>query len=163
MEGAALASELGGSTFSPGVYKTGSPLLLAASTTIYLDAQGDPNGVFIFLTDTSMTTGANTDMILQNGANADNVFWVLGTSLTMGAESRLVGNHLTGNRITVGLNSEIDGRAISQKKIKCEGACKIGDCTRGSTTSAPPAVVSSSPSESPALLSSPNPTKVLES
>jgi hypothetical protein len=63
--------------------------------------------------------------VLAGGAKKDNVFWVLGTALTMGADSILVGNVLAGSAITIGTNGSIKGRAIAQTAVTCETGCSI--------------------------------------
>jgi len=90
-----------------------------ANPTVYLDAQGDANAVFIFNAGTTLTTYANSESVLLNGARADNVYWVLGTALTMGADSTLLGSVLTGTAITIGTNGKIS-------RPKC---CYLRDCS----------------------------------
>jgi hypothetical protein len=80
-----------------------------ASPKVYLDAQGDQDAVFIFQAETTLVTCANSEIVLQNGARAENVYWVLGTALTMGADSIMMGNVLAGTAITVGNNGILVG------------------------------------------------------
>jgi hypothetical protein len=124
--GYAMTAEMGGLTFTPGVYTHASAINIAlANPEVYLDADGDPLAVFIFNVGTTLTTCANSKVVLLNGARKENVFWVLGTALTMGADSTLVGNVLAGSAITIGTNAEIKGRAIAQTTVTCATACKI--------------------------------------
>jgi hypothetical protein len=113
-------------TFKAGVHTHGSAINIAATNpTIYLDAEGDPNAVFIFIAGTTLTTSAKSEIVLINGASKENVFWFLGTALTMGADSTLVGNVFAGTAITMGTNAKISGRAIAQTAVICETACTI--------------------------------------
>ena len=57
-EGSA-GTELAGQTFTPGV-RTASSSLLLSSGRVTLDAQGDPNAVFIFQIGSTLMTGSNT-------------------------------------------------------------------------------------------------------
>jgi hypothetical protein len=124
--GVAMLAEMGGLTFTAGVYTHGSAINIAATNpTVTLDAEGDPNAVFIFNAGTTLTTSAKSEIVLKNGASKENVFWFLGTALTMGADSTLVGNVFTGTAITMGTNAEISGRAIAQTAVTCETACTI--------------------------------------
>jgi hypothetical protein len=119
-------AEIGGMTFIPGLYTYGSSINIAlANPMVYLDAGGDPDAVFIFNAGSTLTTCANSKIVLLNGARIENVFWVLGTALTMGADSILVGNVLAGSAITIGTNGIIMGRAIAQTAVTCETACTI--------------------------------------
>jgi hypothetical protein len=131
-----IDAEMGGRTFSPGVYTHGSALNIAlANPVVYLDAAGDPDAVFIFVATSTLTTSAGSEIVLQNGAKAENVFWVLGTALTMGADSILVGNVLAGTAITIGTNGKIMGRAIAQTAVTCETHCTVKAPTKARTRS----------------------------
>ena len=123
--------EMGGVTFTPGVYTHGTAITIALTNpTVYLDAQDDENAVFIFVAGTTLTTCAGSNIVLLNGAKADRVYWVLGTALTMGAGSSLKGTVLAGTAITIGTNGDICGRAIAQSAVTCETRCTVGfsDC-----------------------------------
>jgi len=52
-----------------------------------LDAGGNPDAVFIFQTDTAITTGSNSVVVLANGAKAKNVWWIAGSAATLGVSS----------------------------------------------------------------------------
>jgi hypothetical protein len=124
MTGTTMLAEMGGKTFSPGVYIHGTAINIAAGK-VYLDAKGDPDAVFVFNVGTTLTTSAGSEIVLLNGVKKDNVFWVLGTALTMGADSIVIGNVLAGTDITIGTNGSIMGRAIAQSGLACETHCTI--------------------------------------
>ena len=101
-----MLAEIGGLTFTPGVYIHGSSINFALNTTLtqleaYLDAEGDPDAMFIFQVGSTLTTSAGSKIVLLNGAQPKNIFWIMGTALTMGADSTLVGNVLAGSSITM--------------------------------------------------------------
>ncbi len=81
-------TDLAGQTFTAGV-RTASSSLLLSSGSVTLDAQGDPNAVFIFQVGSTLTTGSNTSVSLVNGAQACNVFWQIGSSATLGTGTAL--------------------------------------------------------------------------
>jgi hypothetical protein len=87
---------------------------------VYLDAEGDVNAQFILNVLCWQRNRAS-----QRRYVADNVFWIIGASLTMDAISILMGNVLTGSAITVGTNAKIAGRAIEQSAVTCETGCTI--------------------------------------
>ena len=121
-----MLAEMGAVTFKAGVYSHESSINIASDKPkVYLDAEGDRNAVFIFNVGSTLTTSAESEIVLINNARAETVFWVLGTALTMGADSILVGNVLAGSSITMGTNAKIIGRAIAQVAITCETACTI--------------------------------------
>jgi hypothetical protein len=147
-----MLSEMGGVTFTPGVYTHASAINIAlANPEVYLDADGDPLAVFIFNVGTTLTTCANSKVVLLNGARKENVFWVLGTALTMGADSTLVGNVLAGSAITIGTNAEIKGRAIAQTAVTCATACKIETSGRHSAAPGAPSEAEEKLKETPSV------------
>ena len=140
--GDTMFAEMGGKTFTPGVYVHKSAINIALTNpVVYLDAAGVPDAQFIFNIGSTLTTSAMSKIVLLNGAKADNVFWVLGTALTMGADSILVGNVLAGTAITMGTKAKIMGRAIAQTAMTCETACAVETSGRHSAfpSSAPTA------------------------
>jgi hypothetical protein len=147
--GDSMNAEMGGVRFGPGLHTHGSSINIAlANPTVYLDA-GDlgEDAVFIFNAGSTLTTCAGSKIVLENGAKEENVFWFLGTALTMGANSTLVGNVFAGSAITMGTRATIEGRAIAQTAVTCETACTIE--TSGRHSAAPSAVPSAAPSASP--------------
>ena len=69
--------------------------------TLTLDAQGDPNAVFIFKAASTLITASASSVNLVNGAQAANVFWLVGSSATLGTYSILRGNIMALASITV--------------------------------------------------------------
>ncbi len=70
---AVLPGDMSGLTFTPGLYKTSSTVMLSAGN-VTLDAQGNANAVFIFQIGSTLTTVGSTQVILAGGAQAKNVF-----------------------------------------------------------------------------------------
>jgi hypothetical protein len=106
-------TDLAGQTFSPGV-RTASSSLLLSSGSVTLDAQGDPNAVFIFQIPSTLITGSNTSVQLINGAQACNVFWQVGSSATLGTGTRFVGTVMALASITANTAATIHGRLLAQ-------------------------------------------------
>jgi hypothetical protein len=79
-----------------------------------LNAQGDPNAVFIFQIGSTLTTGSNTDVSLINGAQACNVFWQVGSSATLGTGTHFVGTIMAADSITANTGATIHGRLLAQ-------------------------------------------------
>lgn len=76
------AGELGGLTLPPGVYKSNSGTFNITNGNLTLDAQGDPNAIFVFQSASSLTVGdaAPSSVVLINGALAKNIFWYVGSA-----------------------------------------------------------------------------------
>ena len=106
-------TELAGQTFLPGT-RTASSSLLLSSGSVTLDAQGDPNAVFIFQIGSTLITGSNTSVSLVNGAQACNVFWQVGSSATLGTGTRFVGTVMASASITANTAATIHGRLLAR-------------------------------------------------
>src|ERR1700730_4694983 len=106
-------TDLSGQTFLPGV-RTASSSLLLSSGSVTLDAQGDPNAVFIFQIGSTLITGSGTTVLLVNGAQACNVFWQVGSSATLGTGTRFVGTIMASATITANTAATIHGRLLAQ-------------------------------------------------
>ncbi|MBB3054888.1 InlB B-repeat-containing protein [Mucilaginibacter gotjawali] len=119
------AGELGGLTLTPGVYKSASGTFNITNGNLTLDAQGDPNAVWIFQTAAGLTVGiagpaGARSVKLINGAKADNVFWQVGSAATINAAGGgvMVGNIIANSGVTFStagntVQTVLNGRAIS--------------------------------------------------
>jgi type VI secretion system secreted protein VgrG len=106
-----ISADLAGMTLTDGVY-TGGALLL--SGTLTLDAQGDPNAVFVFQAASTLITASSSSVSLINGAGACNVFWQVGSSATIGTSSAFVGTVLALTSISAQTNASIQGRLLAR-------------------------------------------------
>ncbi len=105
-------TDLAGQVFLPGV-RTASSSLLLSSGSVTLDAQGDPDAVFIFQIASTLITASNTSVLLINGAQACNVFWQVGSSATLGTGTRFVGTIMALATITANTAATIHGRLLA--------------------------------------------------
>ena len=101
---------LGGMILTPGVYHFGTVAQLTGTLT--LDTGGDPNATFHFQIGTTLTTDPNSTVTFVNGSS-NNVFWQVGTSATIGADSVLSGNVLADQSISVNSGATVIGRLIA--------------------------------------------------
>jgi hypothetical protein len=90
---------------------TSSPAISSGELT--LDAGGDVNAVWIFQMGSTLVTTSGRQVILVNGAKAANVFWLVGSSATLGTGSIFKGNILALASITAST-----------------GVVEKGDCSR---------------------------------
>ena len=107
-----VSGDLGGLTLAPGLYKSTSSL--AITGTLYLDAQGNANAVFIFQIASTLTTASGANVVLVNGAQASNVFWAVGSSATLGTNSIFRGTIMAYASITITTGATLDGRALAR-------------------------------------------------
>lgn len=106
-------TDLAGQEFLPGV-RTASSSLLLSSGSVTLNAQGNPNAVFIFQIGSTLITGSNTSVSLVNGAQACNVFWQVASSATLGTGTRFVGTVMAYESITANTGATIHGRLLAR-------------------------------------------------
>jgi hypothetical protein len=107
-----VAGDLGGQTLAPGLYKSTSTLVITGDLT--LDANGNPNAVFIFQVGSGLTVASHGRVVLSGGAKAANVFWQVGSSATLGTYSAFKGTVMAYASITIATGATLDGRALAQ-------------------------------------------------
>jgi hypothetical protein len=110
--GAVLPADIGGETLAPGVYKTTSaqPSL---GITGNLTLSG--NGVYIFQIVSTLTTAAtNSDVILSGGATAQDVFWQVGSSATLGTSTTFAGTIMAQASVSLDTGATLNGRALAR-------------------------------------------------
>jgi len=103
--------DLGGMTLAPGVYTFNSSAQLTGALTLAGD--GNPNSVYIFKIGSTLTTASNAQVNLISGANADNVFWQVGSSATLGTSTAFEGNILAYQSISLTNGATLEGRALA--------------------------------------------------
>ncbi len=108
-----IATELGGTTLTTGVYDSAAGTFEITGTLI-LDAAGDADAVFIFLTESTLITAGSSSISLINGAQACNVFWQVGSSATLGTNSTFKGNILALTSATLTTNAAVEGRVLAR-------------------------------------------------
>ncbi|WP_107694555.1 ice-binding family protein [Nitrosospira sp. Nsp2] len=104
--------DLGGLTLTPGVYFFLSSAQLTGTLT--LNAQNDPNALFVFQIGSTLTTASNSVVDVLNGDTNSGVFWQVGSSATLGTSTLFAGNILADQSITLNTTANIlCGRAIA--------------------------------------------------
>lgn len=108
------AGELGGLTLAPGIYESAGGSFGISLVDLTLDAQGNPNAVWVFQTASTLTVGTGRSVILTGGAQPKNIFWHVGSSATINGNAHMVGTIIANSGISfAGSDQILDGRAIS--------------------------------------------------
>ncbi len=134
-----VPTELGGTTKTAGVYDSAAGTF-GITGTLTLDAQGDPNAVFIFKTASTLITAGSSNVNLINGAQPCNVFWQVGSSATLGTNSTFKGNILALTSATLTTGANVEGRVLARN-----GAVTLDTNTITKATCALPPVSLSAP------------------
>lgn len=113
----AIPADIGGSVLTPGVYVASSSLAITGE--LVLDAQGNPNAVWIFQIGSTLTTASgNSVVVLANGAQAANIFWQVGSSATLngggGAGTFFAGTIMALVSITATSGVTVNGRLLAR-------------------------------------------------
>jgi hypothetical protein len=106
-----------GETVTAGVYFIAGAGSLAG--TLILDAENDPDAMFVFKFAGAFSVAAQSRVILTNGAKQCNVFWIGGAGVPTGAVSVGTFSYMKGTLIshggacTAGANASVEGRMLS--------------------------------------------------
>jgi hypothetical protein len=118
--------DLGGLTLGPGVYCFSTSAQLTGTLT--LDAQGDPNAVFIFQIGSTLTTASNSVVRVINGGQNCNAYWQVGSSATIGTATAFTGNILALASITVTTGASVSGRLLARNGAVTLDSSSIAVC-----------------------------------
>jgi hypothetical protein len=155
---ATVSGDLAGRTLVSGVYTSASSLGLSGALT--LDAQGNPNAVFIFQAGSSLIVGSGSQVNLIGGAQACNVFWQVGSSATIGTASAFVGNIMALTSITMTTGATLQGSALARNGAVTLDTNTItqATCTAGSGGTPTPGTTTT-PGTTPTSTTTPGTTK----
>ncbi|SDF22028.1 Protein of unknown function [Blastococcus fimeti] len=137
---------------TPGVYS--SPTF-EITNTMTLDAQGDPDAVFVFKAASTLVTGSSSKVLLTGGAQACNVYWQVGSSATLGTNSTFVGNILAYASVTLTTGADVVGRLYASTgtvTLDSNTVTRPGCSTPVTSTPTPPSTPST-----PATPTAPSP------
>lgn len=119
----ASTATLGGGNFVPGVYKYDDAVGLSGSLTL----TGD--GEYVFQIATTLITSVGSSMILAGGAQAENVYWIVGSSATLGVDSTLQGNVLASASIAANTRATVNGGLYAGAMVTLDtNAVTVEEC-----------------------------------
>jgi hypothetical protein len=118
--------DLGGLTLTSAVYCFSSSAQLTGTLT--LDAQNNPNAVFIFQIGSTLTTASAASVVVTNGGSDCNVFWQVGSSETLGTGTAFVGNTLALTSITLTTSATSHGSLLARNGAVTMDTNQIGVC-----------------------------------
>jgi hypothetical protein len=119
--GTVIASALDSQTLTPGVYSFSSGAATLSGGTLTLNGAGQ----YIILMASTLTLTGASQIVLENGATANNVFFVCGSSMTAAANS---GTLFNGNILAV-TSITVDGGVYNGSLLANNGAVTISTAT----------------------------------
>jgi hypothetical protein len=134
--GILTGQDLGGKTLTQGVYFFATSAQLTGTLT--LNNNGNRNAVFVFQIGSTLTTASSSSVVFTNGLDK-NVFWVVGSSATLGTSTKFAGNILALTSITLNNGASIVcGSALARNGAVTMDNNVITNCgSRGVTTPEP--------------------------
>jgi hypothetical protein len=109
--------DLGALLLTPGVYFFSSSAQLTGTLTL------SGNGYFVFQIGSTLTTASSSSILLINGAQADDVFWQVGSSATLGDSTSFYGSILANASITL----DPDASILSGRALAINGGVSLSD------------------------------------
>jgi hypothetical protein len=107
--------EIGGLWLAPGVYTFDRQVNISAN--VYFNAGDDADAVFIIQTSKGVKQDPSTNVILENGAQARNIFWSVAEDFIVGTGSNMEGVLLVKTAVTIETDSTLNGRILAQTAV----------------------------------------------
>lgn len=112
------SGDLSGKTLTTGVYNFGSGVLINDDLTLH----GTATDVFIFQIDGALTQAAAVNITLTGGLLAENIFWQVADTVTIGTGAHFEGTILAMTNISLGTNASINGKLYSQTAVTLDAS-----------------------------------------
>ncbi|MEO7175237.1 MAG: ice-binding family protein [Saprospiraceae bacterium] len=100
-----------GQVLGPKTYCLGAASTLNGD--LVLDAQCDPNAIFIFKIDGALSTTVASHVVLINSAAICNVFWQINGAASLGGNSVFRGTIIANGALSLAFNASLFGRGLS--------------------------------------------------
>lgn len=109
--------EIGGMTFTPGLYKWNTGVAINSDLTL----SGGAEDVWIFQVAENLTVASGVKIILADGAQAKNIFWQVAGQTTLNTNSVFSGNILDQTAIVLKTGATLNGRALAETAVTLDG------------------------------------------
>ena len=107
------ATDLGGMTLPPGVYKFDAAAALTGDLT--LDANGDINATWVFQIGSALSLNENCAIRFTNDfGNADFIYWQVSSSAVISKKANIMGNIMADQSITLASKAVVLGRLLAR-------------------------------------------------
>jgi hypothetical protein len=109
--------DLEGKVLLPGVYNFSAAAALSHSTTgiLTLNGNNETDPLFVFLMGSTLTTASNTAVDVINTTDFCDIYWVAGSSITLGSGTDFQGNAVAHDSVTLDTGADIlNGGALAR-------------------------------------------------
>jgi len=106
---------LTGQTLAPGVYKWTNTVHFSGQLT--LDGEGSEDAVWILQITKNLVVADGAEIILKNGAKAENIFWQIAEAAEFGSSSTVHGIFLVKTGMAFKAGSTLNGAALAQTTV----------------------------------------------
>ena len=107
------SGDIGGKAFKPGVYEWNSDVVI--SSDIFLES--GPEAYWIFNINGTLRMEPGTQILFENCAQPENVFWRVSESVIIGENAHLVGIILAQGDVILESGASVNGRILSQQSV----------------------------------------------
>jgi Ice-binding-like len=107
------AGNIGGRTFTPGLYKWSSTVIIPTDVTI----SGGPDDVWIFQIAQTLNMASGVKITLSGGAQAKNIYWAIAGATTFGTTSHFEGIILAATNIAMQTGATMNGKLLAQTAV----------------------------------------------
>ena len=108
--------DIGGRTLAPGTYQWSTGLLIPTDVTL----TGNETDIWIFQVAKNLTMSSATNVVLEGGALAKNIFWKVSGVVALGTTAHFEGIILSQTAITLDTGASINGRLLAQTAVTLE-------------------------------------------
>ena len=121
------AGEIGGLTLAPGLYNWSTDLVISTDVTI----SGSKDDVWILQVAGTLDQADATQVTLEGGAQAKNIFWQVAGATTLGTNAHFEGIILDKNLIAVNTGTSVNGRLLAQTAVTLQMNAITEPATQG--------------------------------
>lgn len=104
-------------TFGQGLVLTPHTYLMDAATvltgTVFLNAQDNPDAVFVIKINGALSTSTFAEVVLQNGAQAKNVFWKVDGAINLNDFTDFKGSIIGNGAVILNTGVNVEGRVLA--------------------------------------------------
>jgi Ice-binding-like/Putative metal-binding motif len=100
-----------GETIIPGIY--GITTAGSIAGTLILDGQNNPSAKFIFKFGGAFTSGANSNLHLINGAQPNQIYWIIEGAFSLAADCTFKGTIISNGAISIGVGNELNCKLLA--------------------------------------------------